>query len=128
MSYPKSLEEATKYCNAIESHLKKGGKFIGFNNNPFETFEGIKYKKYGFEKEMSGNMEGEEVIYRLEGMNNPIVNFYLNPETYEKAFRKVGFSKFAWKKVMLNPQEKNNEYWDEFFDGQPPFITMIAEK
>lgn len=128
LSYPQSLEEAVEYCNAIASHLKEKGKFIGFNNNPFEVFRGSKYSKYGFKKEMSGNIEGEEVIYKLDGMNNPIINFYLNPETYEEAFRRAGFSQFRWQRVLLSPGEENNPYWDEFFDGEPPFIAMVAEK
>ncbi len=128
LSYPKSLEEATEYCEAIASHLKKDGQFIGFNNNPFETFNGSRYSKYGFEKIMKGNLEGEEVIYRVERMNNPIVNFYLRPKTYKKAFEKAGFSELKWKRVLLNPLQQGNQYWKEFFDGQPPFVAMVARK
>ena len=128
LSYPQSLEEAIEYCKSIVSHLKKKGKFIGFNNNPFEVFKGSKYSKYGFKKEMLGNIEGEEVIYNLEGMDNPIINFYLNPETYEEAFKRAGFSQFKWQRVLLSPGEENNPYWDEFFEGEPPFIAMVAEK
>ena len=128
LSYPQSLEEAVDYCKSISSHLKEKGKFIGFNNNPFETFNGTKYAEYGFKKEMSGNIEGGKVIYTLEGMNNPIINFYLNPKTYEEAFRRAGFSQFRWQRVLLNPEEENNPYWNEFFEGEPPFVSMIAEK
>ena len=32
LSYPKNLEETITYCEAIASHLKGGGKFVGFNN------------------------------------------------------------------------------------------------
>jgi len=128
LSYPQSLDEAVEYCGAIASHLKKGGKFIGFNNNPFEVFNGSKYSKYGFQKEMSGCVEGSEVIYRLECMENPIINFYLNPETYEEAFRRAGFSRFRWQRVLLSPGEENNLYWNEFFEEEPPFIAMVAEK
>ena len=128
LSYPRSLEEAVEYCRSIASHLKEKGKFVGFNNNPFDVFKGCKYAKYGFKKEMLGNIEGGEVIYKLEGMNNPIINFYLNPETYEEAFMRAGFSQFRWQRVFLSPGEENNPYWDEFFEGEPPFIAMVAEK
>ena len=128
LSYPQSLEEAVEYCISIVSHLKEKGKFIGFNNNPFEVFKGSKYSKYGFKKEMLGNIEGGEIIYKLDDMKSPIINFYLNPKTYEEAFRRAGFSQFRWQRVLLRPREENNPYWDEFFDGEPPFIAMVAEK
>lgn len=128
LSYPRSLEEATAYCSAMTSHLKMGGRFVGFNNNPFEVFTGKKYKKYGMEKEMCGGKEGEQVVYRVDGMDNEIVNFYLDPETYEEAFERAGFSEFSWQRVLLDPAEKENVYWNEFFADEPPFIAMLARK
>jgi len=40
LSYPRNLEEAVAYCKSISSHLKPNGRYIGFNNNPFEIFGG----------------------------------------------------------------------------------------
>lgn len=128
LSYPRSLEEAVAYCSAMASHLKRGGQFIGFNNNTFEEFEGERYEKYGFKKAMTRNEEGSEVHYLIPGMENPIVNFHLKPQTYEKAFREAGFSAFQWKRVQLIPSEQENSYWDDFFKDEPPFIAMIAKK
>jgi len=128
LSYPKNLEEAAAYCKAMASHLKKGGILVGFNNNPFEVFDGVKYAEYGFEKEMHGDTEGDKVVYRVAGMDNPIINFYLRPKTYEQAFREAGFSKFRWQRVLLNPDEQGNHYWDNFFSNNPPFIAMLAWK
>jgi len=129
LSYPKTLEEAVSFCRSIATHLKDKGRFIGFNNNPFEVFNGSgNYSKYGFEKEMGGDVEGGEVVYRIPGMEDPIINYYLRPETYEQAFREAGFSEFEWKRVLLNPSERGNTYWEEFFRGQPPFIAMLARK
>ncbi len=129
LSYPRSLGEASEYCRAMASHLKEDGRFVGFNNNPFEVFSGKGgYSQYGFEKEMSGDVEGSQVTYKVDGMDNPIVNFYLRPETYEKAFRRAGFREFQWQRVLLNPAEKGNPYWNKFFMGKPPFIAMLAVK
>jgi len=127
LSYPKSFDEAVAYCKAIASWLKPGGKFVGFNNNPYDIFSGERYEKYGFRKVMTGDKEGAEVVYWVEGMTNPIINYYLSPETYERAFEKAGFSTFGWNMVMLEPAEQNNPYWDEFFTDESPFIAMIAE-
>ena len=130
LSYPKNLEETILYCEAIASHLKKGGKFVGFNNNPFEIFDGkANYSKYGFEKFMNGAVDGSEVIYLLSGMDNPIINFYLNPKIYEESFKKTGFSDFKWEAVLLDPATtKSSEYWKKFFKEKAPFIAMTARK
>ena len=77
---------------------------------------------------MESSKEGAEVVYWVKGMTDPIVNFHLKPETYEKAFRDAGFSELQWKKVLLAPSEKGNPYWDEFFKDESPFIAMLAKK
>jgi len=77
---------------------------------------------------MNGDREGEEVVYWVEGMNDPIVNFHLKPETYEQAFSEAGFSEMEWCRVFLDLSEKNNPYWDEFFAGQPLFIATTTKK
>lgn len=128
LSYPRNLEETVAYCETMASHLKKGGRFVGFNNNTFESFKGQRYEKYGFIKEMKSSDEGAEVVYKVKGMTDPIINFYLKPETYEEAFRKAGFSEFQWQRVLLAPSEKDNAYWDDFFKEEPPFIAMLAKK
>ncbi len=128
LSYPRNFGQAVSYLEAIASHLKKGARFIGFNNNPFQTFNGIMdYSKYGFTKEMSGDKEGSPVFYHIEGMSDPITNFHLNPTTYEKAFTEAGFL-FEWEEIMLNSSEVGKPYWEDFFKDEPPFIAMTATK
>jgi len=128
LSYPRNLEEAIAYCSAMASHLKEGGRFIGLNNNTFEEFKGERYEKYGFRKVMKSSEEGSEVYYWVKGMSNPIVNFHLKPQTYERAFADAGFSDFQWNRAQLVPSEKGNPFWDDFFKDQPPFIAMLARK
>ena len=67
-------------------------------------------------------------INNTNNKTNPIINFYLKPETYERAFSEAGFSHFEWKNVLLAPNERGNPYWDEFFSGDAPFIAMLAKK
>ncbi|MEK6918108.1 MAG: class I SAM-dependent methyltransferase [Nanoarchaeota archaeon] len=129
LSYPKNLEEAVAYCRAIASHLKEGGMFVGFNNNPKDVFDGIRFHKYGFEKEMHGGKEGGEVVYRVQGLTEPIINYFLKTSTYEKAFKEAGFSEFEWKAVSVSDQsQKSIFYWREFLKLGPPFIAMTAIK
>lgn len=132
LSYPKDLEEAIAYCTAMASHLKNGGRFVGFNNNPFDVFDGERYAKYGFRKIMNGSHNGAEVVYWVDGMTSPIVNFYLSPQTYEQAFREAGFSALEWRQVLLAPTEQRDIFWNEFFRSDSPFsspfVAMTAEK
>ena len=127
LNYARSLEEAVQYCRAIASHLKPDGRFIGFNNNPFEVFNGERYAEYGFRKAMSGNNEGGEVIYRVDGMTDPIINYYLSPQTHEQAFLKSGLE-LEWKRILLHPSERENSHWDNFFESEPPFIAILGRK
>lgn len=128
LSYPRTAEEAVAYCKAIASHLKPGGKFIGFNNNPFDVFQGERFGSYGFCKIIERVEEGAKVVYRVDGMTDSIVNYYLNPATYEEAFKAAGFTSFQWERVQLNPACAGDPYWREFFEGEPPFIAMVAVK
>ena len=77
LNYAKSREELIGYCRAIASHLKPSGRFVGFNNNPFEVFDGTRYGAYGFTKTMHGDGEGQDVVYEIPGLTAPIINYGL---------------------------------------------------
>lgn len=127
LNYAKSPEELMAYCRAVASHLKQGGYFIVFNNNPFEVYDGERYAEYGFRKVMHGGGIGAPIEYLVEGMQKPIVNYYLSPEVHEHAFvasRMV----MEWVPVVLDPSQSGNRYWDNFFAGEPPFIAIQAMK
>ncbi|MDB2384244.1 class I SAM-dependent methyltransferase [Endozoicomonas sp.] len=130
-SYPQSLEDVTRYCQALSSHLSEGGIFISFGNNPFDRKSHIQYKPYGFNKEYSaekkGDNDGAWVDYYVDGINQPIRNYNLFPETYNHAFALAGLKLF-WNPPSLHPAEQNNPYWEDFFEDQPPFHMMIATK
>ncbi|MDO8452756.1 MAG: class I SAM-dependent methyltransferase [bacterium] len=128
LSYPRNAEEAVAYCRGIASLLKPGGRFVGFNNNPFDISPGERFASYGFRKTVQSTVEGSEVVYRVDGMTDPIVNYYLQPMTYEAAFREAGFAQFRWERVQLNPECAGDPYWEEFFREEPPFIAMVAVK
>ncbi len=132
-SYPKTKEEALNYARAVASSLKPGGVFIGFNDNPFDVYEGKKYKEFGFTRELEGTDEGSKVIYKFDEISNPIINYHLKPETYEEAFREARLS-LEWREVQLDPQSKRDSgYWDKFFTNhgeypKSPFVAMVARK
>ena len=126
LNYAKSREELIGYCRAIASHLKPSGRFVGFNNNPFEVFDGTRYGAYGFTKTMHGDGEGQNVVYEIPGLAAPIINYYLSPQTHEQAFAEADL-KLEWKEILLRPEE-DLLYWKSFFENGPPFIAMIAKK
>lgn len=125
LNYAKSPEELVAYCRAVASHLKQGGWFIVFNNNPFEVYEGERYAKYGFRKVMYGSREGAPIEYWIDGMKEPLINYYLPPEAHECAFTATGMV-MQWVEVSLDPREKDNQHWDLFFKDKPPFIAILG--
>ncbi len=128
MSYPRTFDEAVSYCEAMSSHLKEGGRFVGFGNNPFDNVPGMRdLSLYGLKKETQGDAEGSRVLYFLPGMTDPIVNILLKPETYQRAFARAGFKKFRWVQVQLSPSKEIPD-WAPFFNPNPPFIAIEAVK
>lgn len=127
LNYAKSPEELVAYCRAVASHLKQGGWFVVFNNNPFEVYEGERYAEYGFRKVMHGGREGAPIEYRIDGMKEPLINYYLPPEAHERAFAAAKME-MQWVEVSLDPREKDNRHWDNFFKDKPPFIAIFGMK
>ena len=148
LSYSRTLEEAAEYFRRIFTHLKPGGRFIGFGNNPFDAFFGSRYKEYGIEKIMEGDVEGSPVIYRIHDndVGGKLVatatNYHLHAATYREASREAGIRQFSLEPVQLDPNPVKihpitgrilpDEYYDNFFGGLPrfksPFIAMVAVK
>ncbi|WP_196891833.1 class I SAM-dependent methyltransferase [Aureivirga marina] len=132
LNYAQKREDLKRMCQVIFDFLNEGGKFIGFNDNPKNSPENYtSYRKYGFIKETTENREeGAYIKYTMfnhgeEGFT--FNNYYLSPETYEEVFKEVGFSNFKWVEAKLDPKEKKNAYWDDFFKDAP-FIGISAEK
>ncbi len=132
LNYAQSREELHQFCQAVYKHLKPGGRFIGFNDNPHNQprYYGS-YRKYGFIKETPENRkEGDYiryVMYNPDGTTFHFNNYYLLPETYEEVFRTVGFKEFSWEGPFLNPDETENNFWSAFM-LQPPMIGFTAGK
>ena len=54
-------------------------------------------------------------------------NLFLEPKTYDDAFREAGFRDFRWLGVSLEPGERHNPFWDDFLEN-PPVIAYAATK
>lgn len=132
LNYAKSAKELTAFCNTIFKHLKKGAKFIGLNDNPFNEVKHYPfYLKYGFVKSApKGRKEGDPVVYTMFNPDNSTFsfnNYYLSSTTYREAFSQIGFGEFNWHTPLLDPDQSGNAYWD-FFMQNPPIIGFSASK
>lgn len=134
MNYAKTPKQLMHFCRAVAINLKSGGHFVGFNDNPHNPREKYgAYEKYGFKKAaVSGRKEGDPVTYYIttpDGREFQFDNFYLSPETYEKAFKQAGFSSFNWEGPWLSEEGIKNYpdgYWDDFMN-HPPLSGMSAQ-
>ncbi|MEZ4904957.1 MAG: class I SAM-dependent methyltransferase [Spirosomataceae bacterium] len=135
LNYAQSPEELVRFCRVVFDHLKPGGRFIGFNDNPHnDSKHYAKYKKYGFIKETTENRkEGDFVKYRMfnpDGTEFSFDNFYFEPQTYTSAFAKAGLKNFQWEGPMLHPDQQQLDkldYWEDFMI-HPPLIGFSAVK
>ncbi len=132
LNYAKSASELLQFCEVAFDSLTSGGIFVGFNDNIAANPNfAPSFRKYGFEKSTSKvQKEGDVIRYTITNGNGTafsINNFYLKPETYSWAFKTAGFSNFSWEGPFLNPNQKENSFWDTFME-YAPLIGFKATK
>ena len=130
LNYAQSRDELTTFCRSVFAQLKPGGRFIGFNDNPFnKPADYPKYLKYGFTKQGTGNhQEGDPIRYTFYNQNGTFFQFnsyYLHPDTYAEAFAAAGFVDFQWQQPVIHPNHKGDAFWDRFLE-HPPVIGFSA--
>ena len=132
LNYAKSSEELSQFCSTVFNHLRKGGRFIGVNDNPFNTVKHYPfYLKYGFTKHSSEDrQEGDPITYTMYNSDSSTFsfdNYYLSSNTHRRTFNEVGFTSFDWHPILLDPSESGNPFWDVFMKN-PPIIGFSATK
>ena len=135
LNYARSAEQLLGFCRAIHASLRPGGRFIGFNDNPWNPPARYgDYRKYGFLKwSPPGRREGDPVAYTLynpDGSEFTFDNFYLSPSTYERAFAEAGFSDFSWRGPWLSDEGRAAfppGYWDAYL-ASPPMVGIEASR
>lgn len=130
LNYASTKQELLAYCQAVYDHLKEGGRFVGINDNPFNSPENYaKYIDYGFIKSTpEDRKEGDPITYTMfnpDGTTCTFDNYFLTPETYAAAFIKAGFRKFTWHQPELATEQRANPHW-HFFIKNPPIIAFEA--
>ncbi|PHJ55341.1 methyltransferase type 11 [Nostoc linckia z18] len=126
LNYAQTREELLKMCHNIFINLKPGGRFVTMNNNASQPPTSyLATEKYGFIKSINSPLiEGTPITYTIYGNGQKFSfdNYYLSTETYEWAFRSVGFQEVNWQKPIVSPQgveEFGQEFWQDFIDCVP---------
>lgn len=135
LNYAQSVEELQQFCRVAFEHLKPGGRFIGFNDNPMNQADQYAlYQPYGFIKETTpGRPEGAPVKYVIRNPDGTLFsfdNFYWHPKTYAAAFEQAGFVDFRWKGPLIQPDAYTDEtktFWATFMQ-HPPLIGFSANR
>lgn len=135
LNYASSKEMLLNMCQVVFTHLKPGGRFIGFNDNTENDPKSYgKYAKYGFIKTTPKNrQEGDPITYHIinpDGSQFQFDNYFLHPATYSACFAEAGFLSFSWQGPWLSPMGEKTfppSFWDDMLND-PPVIGFLAEK
>ena len=132
LNYARTGEQLLRFCQACHDALRPGGRLAGVNDNVRNPPVGsVSLRKYGLEKSCPPRpKEGDVIIYTVtneDGHRFEFENYYLEPRTYERAFRDAGFREFRWVELSLHPSQHGNPFWDDFM-ASPPIIAFTASR
>ncbi|WP_392535107.1 class I SAM-dependent methyltransferase [Nostoc sp. C117] len=126
LNYAQTREQLLKMCQNIFINLKPGGRFVTMNNNASQPPTSyLATEKYGFIKSIDSLLqEGTPIKYTISANEQKFSfnNYYLSTETYEWAFRSVGFKEIRWQKPIVSPEgveEFGEQFWQDFIDCMP---------
>ena len=132
LNYAKTAEQLRRFCQVCHNALRPGGRFVGVNDNILNPpkRDGL-WTQYGFERACPRRpKEGDAILYTVtneDGQQFQFENFYLEPRTYRNAFRAAGFREFRWVDLSIDPDQRDNPYWDGFIKN-PPILAFSATK
>ena len=132
LNYARTREELLRFVEVAHSLVRPGGRFAGFNDNVRNVPRGrLSLPQYGLEKECAEDpREGDAILYTItneDGTRFEFRNYFLEPETYEWAFREAGFDRFRWAGPYLHPSHREDPLWDAFM-SHPPVIGFSAAR
>lgn len=127
LHYSSSIEQLMAMCKNISQNLRKGGRFVTFNENPkFPVHQGI---KYGVEVTASEPVQDGTPIKRTHYVDGRkdfcIEHYHYEPETYERALQSAGFSQIEWKQFV--GATGADDYWRDYLNDFS-IAVMCARK
>ncbi len=119
LHYSSSIEQLQRMCKTISQNLRKGGKFVSFNENPFFPLHaGVKYgvavKSFG---EVCDGTKIERTHYIAAKKDFSFEHYHYESATYERALKLSGFSHIEWKHfVSLESMDVGleSDYWSDY--------------
>jgi SAM-dependent methyltransferase len=136
INHAQTKDQLRQMCQTIYDNLKPGGRFVALNNNVGLSPESYKrIEKYGYYRDthISNFQDGMAIpslAFDVNGEQIVIDDYYLSQETYEWAFKEVGFKTVNWYKPMISPEgiEKfGQNYWQDLLDN-PPMRLIECQK
>ena len=132
LNYARTRGQLRQFCRVCHDALRPGGRFAGVNDNVRNPPAGtVSLGKYGLEKSCpSQPKEGDVILYTMtneDGQRFEFENFYLEPRTYERAFRDAGFRDFRWMELSLHPSQRGDPFWNDFL-ASPPITAFAASR
>lgn len=132
LNYARTREQLHRFCQVCHDALRPGGRFAGVNDNVRNPpVESVSLKKYGLQKSCPPQpREGDVILYAItneDGRRFEFENYYLEPGTYEQAFRDAGFRDFRWVELSLHPSQYGNPFWNDFL-ASPPITAFAASR
>lgn len=132
LNYAGTRARLLRFCQVCHDALRPGGRFVGVNDNVRNPpVESVLLRKYGLEKSCPPRpKEGDVILYAItneDGLRFEFENYYLEPRTYEQAFRDAGFRDFRWVELALHPSQQDNSFWDDFM-ASPPITAFAASR
>lgn len=132
LNYARTRDQLLRFCRVCHDALRPGGRFAGVNDNLRNPpSESVSLQKYGLRKSCPPvPKEGDVILYTItnqDGRQFEFENYYLEPRTYERAFREAGFRDFRWVELSLHPSQQGNPYWDDFL-ASPPITAFAASR
>ena len=132
LNYARTADAIVRFGRACFRALRPGGRLVGFNDNVRRPPRpGATLARYGIERTCAHPpREGEPIRYRItnhDGQSFEFDNYYLAPSTYESAMREAGFADFRWVDAMLDPNEQDDPFWNDFM-AQAPLTAFTATR
>jgi ubiquinone/menaquinone biosynthesis C-methylase UbiE len=130
LHYSSSVEQLQRMCRTISLNLRKGGRFVSFNENPFfPVHTGIKYgvtaKSIG---ELRDGTKIERTHYKGDKIDFSFDHYHYKPATYESTLASTGFSHIEWKPFVLSEDAADRrDFWRDWLEDFS-IIVLLALK
>jgi toxoflavin synthase len=116
--YAQNEKMLYKFVKNAYASLKPGGRFIGIDRNHARNAEHIPtLRKYGYnvvyDKDKFEEGDIIKILIRNDelGIDFEIHNYYHSKETYQRAFKRAGFTDLKWTPLQISEEVTDKGFW-----------------